>query len=49
MLAEYNKTITYLRGIEKQLDDIKNSTSWKLTKPIRALKIKIESFLKKEK
>lgn len=49
MLAEYNKTITYLRGIEKQLDDIKNSTSWKLTKPIRALKIKTESFLKKEK
>lgn len=38
MLSEYNKTIDYLRKIEKENNDLKNSTSWKITKPIRKLK-----------
>ena len=38
MLSEYNKTIDYLRKVEKELDDLKSSTSWKITKPIRKAK-----------
>ena len=47
MLAEYNKTIDYLRKVEKEVDDLKNSTSWKITKPIRSIKGKVDSLFKK--
>lgn len=49
MLREYNKTIDYLRGIEKKIEDLKNSTSWKITKPIRIAKEKMDMITKSRK
>lgn len=46
MLAEYNKTIDYLRKIEKENYELKNSTSWKITKPIRLIKENIDKIVK---
>lgn len=46
MLKEYNKTIDYLRKVEKENSDIKNSSSWKITKPFRVLKEKFQKIKK---
>lgn len=44
MLREYNKTIDYLRKVEKQVSDYENSTCWKITKPLRIFKDKMDSL-----
>lgn len=48
MLREYNKTVDYLRKVEKEVFDIKNSTSWKITKPLRKAKMVIEKIVRRK-
>ena len=38
MLREYNKTVDYCRKLESEISNLKTSTSWKITKPIRTIK-----------
>ncbi len=47
MLIKYNNTINYCRELEKMVNDLKNSTSWKITKPIRSIKIILIKIYKK--
>ena len=47
MLIKYNNTINYCRELEKMVNDLKNSTSWKITKPIRNIKIILIKIYKK--
>ena len=47
MLIKYNNTINYCRELEKMVNELKNSTSWKITKPIRNIKIILIKIYKK--
>ena len=48
MLNEYNKTVDYLRNVEQEIFDLKNSISWKITKPLRKAKNLIKKFVRRK-
>ena len=47
LLAEYNKTIDYLRKVEQENFDIKHSTCWKITRPLRKIKKIIKRIIRR--